>query len=246
MEKTYVMFFQKSIVGIVGIVSCLTLLQATGIAQSTIFNIPSTDVVAKKKIYLEFDLVTHPESHQNGGFQTYVPRAVSGVGKRTEVGLNVAFTDALSGDQPIELQPNVKHQFYSNEEKAVTIAAGGVLYVPITNRTGTDTFGMLYALVSKTVKGSHGPRLTSGGYSLIGRASDNGNDVGAIAGYEQPLLPGRVSFVADWFSGRNRFGYATPGFAFNISKRSVLYAGYCVGNSGRKNNGLFVYYGMTF
>ena len=246
METTYVMFFQKSIVRIVASVSFLATLHVTACAQSTLFNIPSTDVVAKKKIYLEFDFVTHMESHGNGGFQSYIPRAVFGLGKRTEAGVNITFTDALSGGQPIELQPNVKHQFYSNEEKAVTIAAGGVLYLPIANRTGTDTFGMVYTVISKTIKGSRGPRMTTGGYSLIGRARGNGNNVGAIAGYEQPLVPGRVSFVVDWFSGRNRFGYATPGFAFNLSKRSVLYAGYSVGNQGRKNNGLFVYYGITF
>ena len=39
-------------------------------AQSTIFNIPSTDVVAKKKTYLEFDFISHLESHDEGGFQT--------------------------------------------------------------------------------------------------------------------------------------------------------------------------------
>jgi len=47
-------------------------------------------------------------------------------------------------------------------------------------------------------------------------------------------------------SGRNRFGYLTPGFAFTVSKTSALYAGYSIGNFGRKNNALFVYYGITF
>ena len=47
-------------------------------AQSTIFNIPSTDVVAAKKTYVEFDVIAHLESHKDGGFQTYVPRVVFG------------------------------------------------------------------------------------------------------------------------------------------------------------------------
>ena len=38
-------------------------------AQSTLFNIPSTDVVAKKKTYVEFDFISHLESHRKGGFQ---------------------------------------------------------------------------------------------------------------------------------------------------------------------------------
>ena len=30
-------------------------------AQSTLFNIPSTDVVATKKVYVEFDFISHLE-----------------------------------------------------------------------------------------------------------------------------------------------------------------------------------------
>ena len=31
-------------------------------AQSTLFNIPSTDVVATKRVYVELDLISHPEA----------------------------------------------------------------------------------------------------------------------------------------------------------------------------------------
>jgi hypothetical protein len=240
------MFFVKSISGVLTALVVLALTSSSVVAQSTLFNIPSTDVVAKKKVYLEFDLISHFESHENGGFQTYVPRGVFGIGKRTEVGINVAFTDAFAPDQPVEIQPNAKYQLYRGEGNGVTVAAGGILYAPITHRQGTDTFGMLYTVVSKQVTGSHGPRLTGGGYGLVGRVNGSGSEGGAIAGYEQPLVPGKVSFVADWFSGKNRFGYATPGFAITVSKTSLLYAGYSIGNQGRKNNALFVYYGITF
>jgi hypothetical protein len=214
-------------------------------AQSTLFNIPSTDVVAERHIYLEFDFVSHLEPHDDGGFQAYVPRAVCGAGKRVEVGVNVAFLDAETPDQPVELQPNVKYQFYSNEDNGVSAAAGGILYTPVANRAGVDTFGLLYTVVSKKVKGSYGPRLTGGGYGLVGRANGNGSEGGAIVGYEQPLHR-KVSFVADWLSGRNRFGYVTPGLSFALPRGSALYAGYSIGNVGRKNNALFVYYGITF
>jgi len=239
------MLFVKSILSVFVVVLCLTFVNQVA-AQSTLFNIPSTDVVAKKKVYLEFDFISHLEDHNNGGFQTYVPRAVVGVGKRTEVGLNAAFVDALAPDQPVELQPNVKYQLYQGEGNGITVATGGILYLPVSHRTGTDTFGMIYTVVSKQVKASHGPRFTGGAYGLVGRASGFGNSGGAIVGYEQPLLPGKVSFVTDWLSGKNRFGYVTPGLAITVSKTSLLYAGYSVGNQGRKNNGLFVYYGITF
>ena len=240
------MFFVKSILGVVAVFTALFAFYGGAVAQSTLFNIPSTDVVAKKHVYLEFDFLSHFESHSDGGFQVYVPRAVVGIGKGTEIGLNVAFADTLAPDQPVELQPNVKHQFYHNEGKGVTVSGGGILYLPATHRIGTDTFGMVYSVVSKQVKGTHGPRLTGGAYGLLGRVNGSGTTSGAIVGYEQPLAPGKVSFVADWFSGKNRFGYVTPGFAITVSKTSLLYAGYSVGNQGRKNNALFVYYGITF
>ena len=50
----------------------------------------------------------------------------------------------------------------------------------------------------------------------------------------------------DWFSGKNRFGYVTPGLSFATSKKSILYTGYSIGNHGRRNNALFTYYGITF
>jgi hypothetical protein len=235
----------KSIGGALGVLFTIMLSSHIVTAQSTLFNIPSTDVVSKKKTYVEFDFVSHLESYQDGGFQTYVPRVVFGVGKHVEIGTNVAFTKALVPGQPVELQPNIKYQFYSNETTGVSAAAGGILYTPIAHRAGVDTFGLLYSVVSKKWKGNYGPRLTGGEYGLVARASGNGTKGGAIAGYEQPLAK-RVSFVMDWLSGKNRFGYVTPGFAFTVSKTSALYAGYSIGNSGRKNNALFIYYGITF
>jgi hypothetical protein len=105
---------------------------------------------------------------------------------------------------------------------------------------------MVYTVVSKQVKGSHAPRFTGGAYGLVGRVDGSGTNGGAIVGYEQPIVPGRISFVADWFSGKNRFGYATPGVSITVSKTSLFYAGYSMGNQGRKNNALFLYYGITF
>jgi hypothetical protein len=214
-------------------------------AQSTIFNIPTTDVVSPKKTYLEFDFISHLDDHEDGGFQTYVPRAVFGLGGNIEAGVNVAFTDALAPDQPVELQPNIKWQFLNDEESGIAAATGAILYAPIANRTGTDSFGFLYALASKKVKHTYGPRFHAGGYGLVDRANGNGSEGGAILGYEQPVHA-KVNLVADWFSGKNRFGYVTPGVSIALPRSSLLNIGYSIGNQGRRNNALFVYYGITF
>lgn len=219
--------------------------QRTIVAQTTLVTIPSTDVVSDRNVYLEFDFISHYASHHDGGFQSYVPRAVVGVGHNVEVGVNLVYTDGFGVNQPIEVQPNIKWQFYSNEQQRLSAAVGVMLYAPVTHRTGTNTFVMLYALVSKKVAGKFGPRLTGGGYALPGRVDGTGAKAGVMAGFEQPLAP-RVNFVMDWSSGRNRFGYVTPGLSFATTKRSLLYTGYSIGNQGRGNNALFTYYGITF
>lgn len=224
----------------------LTLLPKTAaFGQSTLFNIPATDVVSKKKVYLEFDFLSHFESHADGGFQIYAPRAVFGVGKGVEIGVNVAAVDAFAPDQPIYISPNAKWKFYNNEDNGVAISAGGLLYTPVVHRAGADTYGFIYSVVSKKVKADYGPRFTGGGYVLPGLANGAGTPGGAIVGYEQPLAQ-RVTFVADWFSGKNAFGYVTPGFSFTLPKSSLLNVGYSIGNRGTGNNALFVYYGITF
>ncbi len=231
-----------------GIAVSITLIATCGgkaLAQSTIFNIPSTDVVAKKKVYFEFDFISHLESHENGGFQTYVPRVVVGVGKGVEIGLNVSSSDSIS-PTVVYAQPNIKWQAWSSEEKGGAMTFGAIAYAPIKNPGGVnDTFGLFYGNLSKKFKSDYGPRFTIGGYGLGGLDIDGVDKGGVMVGYEQPLAK-RVSFVADWFSGKNAFGYVTPGLSFALPKSSLLNIGYSVGNSGRKNNGLFVYYGITF
>ena len=214
-------------------------------AQSTIATVPSADVVSDKKVYLEFDFISQYANRHESGFQSYVPRAVVGVGHNIEVGANLVYTDGFGVNQPIEIQPGLKWQFYRNEQKGVAAAAGAMLYTPLTHRAGTDAFVMLYAVISKKVAGKFGPRLTGGGYALVGRNEGAGPRGGVIAAYEQPLVP-RVSFVMDWSSGANRFGYVTPGLSFATTKRSLLFTGYSIGNQGRGNNALFTYYGITF
>src|SRR5436309_5459629 len=84
-------------------------------AQSAIVNAPSTDVVAAKKIYVEMDFITnYAWQRDDARFANYLPRAVVGIGHNIEAGANVSYTRVPGGGAPVELQPNVKWQFYSN------------------------------------------------------------------------------------------------------------------------------------
>jgi hypothetical protein len=44
--------------------------QEVATAQSTLMNIPSTDVVASRKVYLEFDFLTNYAWQREGSFKT--------------------------------------------------------------------------------------------------------------------------------------------------------------------------------
>lgn len=213
-------------------------------AQSTLMNVPSTDVVASKKVYVEMDFITNYAWQREGSFQNYIPRTVIGLPKNMEVGVNVSFTHVTGEDSPVEIQPNIKWQFYSNETNGTAGAAGCVLYTPLTNRAGTDTLGQCYLVGSKQVSGRFGPRFTGGGYLLMGAPNERSKG-GAIVGYEQPLAK-RLSMIVDWFSGDNRFGYVSPGLSFATTKDTALTAGYAIANHGRGKNSLFVYYGKQF
>ena len=137
----------------------------SAMAQSTIMNIPSTDVVAAKKVYVEMDFLTNYAWQRQESFQNYIPRVVVGIARNVEAGVNVSFTH-IDGEpgQPIEIQPNIKWQFYSNESNGAAASVGCILYAPMNHRAGTDTHGFCYVNGSKKFSGRLGPRFTGGGY----------------------------------------------------------------------------------
>jgi hypothetical protein len=73
-----------------GVAAALLLLLAlptVSRAQQTIFNVPTTDVLDKGKVYAELDASFKPgDSEAVSRFSSFVPRVVVGVGNRVEVG----------------------------------------------------------------------------------------------------------------------------------------------------------------
>lgn len=213
-------------------------------AQSTVFNIPSSDVQAPRKVYLEADFITHFASYKDGGYQTYGPRVVVGLPGNTEVGVN-AFYTRTSPAEPIDVQPNFKWQFYNNEKRGVALAAGVLVSIPVSHRSSGTTSGLFYLVGSKSFPGRFGPRFTFGGYTLAGSFEEGIDKNGVLLGYEQPVTK-KFSFVTDWSSGNNDYGYLVVGTGITLSPKSLLYAGYNFGNQGRGNNSLGVFYGYSF
>ena len=213
-------------------------------AQSTVFNIPSTDIQTAKRFYVEADFTGHLSSFATGGYQSYGPRIVYGINHKMEIGFN-AFYTRTSPTEPTEIQPNFKFQLYGNESKGVSVAAGSIAFIPVTQRSGGAMRGIVYAVASKNFKGDFSPRITAGSYSLIGSFEPGTTKTGVLLGVEQPITK-RLSLVADWSSGNNDYGYVVAGAGITITHKSLLYAGYNVGNQGRGNNALGIYYGYSF
>ena len=67
-------------------------------AQSTVVNVPSTEVVPAKKVYLEMDFITnYAWQRDETKFANYLPRAVIGLGHNLEAGVNVSYTRVPGG-----------------------------------------------------------------------------------------------------------------------------------------------------
>lgn len=245
--------------------SLLMLVFCTGIAkaQSTIFNIPTTDTASKGKAYAEFDFLLQVPAADSSRIYAYNPRVVIGAPGNLEFGVNFPMYNTRNAGNSATngyIQPNAKWKFYENEKTGVALAVGGLVNTPLNSRSGQDSWGLLYGLVSKKVKNSdHGPRFHAGPYGIVsanqnpskGPVSFLGPRAGVILGYEQPVYK-RISIVADWFSGKNGYGYFTPGISITLPGSGLLNSGYSIGNdswadgNATRNRYLFLYYGVTF
>lgn len=203
----------------------------------------STDTVERGLTYFEGSLWTGTQSHQNGGLQTYSGRFGLGLTKKIEVGFGATVTHPADPENPPEIQPSVKWKFYENEKYGVK-ASGGVLgFIPFAKKAGTDNFAMVYTNVSKDFSQFKGARFTIGGYALVGRNKKFGTQKGWNFVYDQPLAK-KVSFSAQWMTGKNRFGYLTPGFSIVLPKKSGLFIGYSIGNYDYDNHGPYFSYNI--
>lgn len=224
---------------------CVLLFTCEASAQLTIFNTPSTDTLPENRFYVEADFIANFKKFEKGGFQTYGYRVVYGVRKNLEVGSNFYFTRNGNRPSPKEFQPNIKYRVVNNEKYGVAVTTGAIGFVPLDKSAGTRTFAMLYSNVSKTIKPTNGTRLTGGFYNMVGAERDFGTKRGAILGIEQPIK-GRLSFLADWYSGNNRLGYSAAGLNYAFKKNQFVLVGYNFGNFGAGNNSFSAFYGITF
>ena len=206
-------------------------------AQQTIFNVPSTDVLDRGKVYAELDVSFKPnESDLVNKFSSFVPRVVVGRGSRVEIGLNVT-GNIQPGADTTTVVPAFKWKPYQGKNNGVAIAAGDHLYFPVRHRA-YNAGNYVYAEISKTFK--NGTRVTAGGYDFTRDVVAFANRAGGQFGFEQPLNK-KVTLAADWFTGKHAAGYFTPGLVFKVGSKITGYAGYSIGNQNpSKSNHFFL------
>ena len=196
-------------------------------AQQTIFNVPTTDVLDKGKVYVELDAAFKTNDQEAlSKFSSFVPRVVFGVGGNVEVGLNVT-GNIQPGSDSTTLVPTVKWKFYQNEKKDFALIAGNNLFIPVRNRA--YKFGTYsYVAGSKTINKT---RLTAGGFVASKNVfASDAVRTGGQFGIEQ-AINSKFSVAADWITGRHASGYLTPGVIYNPTSRITTYYSYSLGNT---------------
>ena len=223
----------------------MTMLSIKADAQQTVFNVPTTDVLDKGKVYFELDVSAKPnDSEAVGRFSSFVPRLVVGAGHRIEAGVNI-LGNIQPGSDSTTISPTIKWKAYNGGDNGWAVVIGNNLFIPVRNRqykAGTYT----YAMTQKTFKKS--TRIGFGGYFFSRNVvAANANRAGGQFTFEQPLNK-KVSLAADWFTGWHSAGYFSPGVIFKVGPKVTGYASYSIGNqnASRGNHYFLLEFGYSF
>jgi hypothetical protein len=217
-------------------------------AQQTLFNVPSSDVLPKGKVYGELDVSFKPNGNPNNivpRFSSLVPRIVIGAGGDVEVGLNVP-GNIQPGPDATTLVPVIKWRIYTGKDNGWSVVVGDHLFIPVRNQA-YDVGDYVYAQISKSFNGGK-TRLTAGGFDFTaGVVAPNANRGGGQFGFEHAVNT-KFTVQADWFTGKHASGYFTPGFYFKPHPKVTLYGGYSIGNAdvSRGNHFFLVELGFNF
>ena len=208
------------------------------LAQQTIFNVPSADVLDRGKVYTEVDELFRPTDPK---FSSTTVRGVMGVFPHVEAGVNIGGLLAPgpsipTGTVAVKIQPVNTGGF--------TLTAGGYGLFYFDSNDG-DPAGLGYGFASYRIPGL-GTRIEIGGwYSSAGYALPRSTG-GALATFEHPIpwVQG-LSLAADWWSGENAIGYVSPGFIYTFGHWTA-YAAYTIKNGDSQGNGGLIELGYAF
>jgi hypothetical protein len=236
-------FIRRARVQVASSILVMTGLSITGHAQQTVFNVPTTDVLDKGKVYFELDLSAKPDDTDSlGRFSSFVPRLVVGAGGRVEVGLNI-LGNIQPGPDLTTFAPAVKWKVYDGKDNGWVIALGDNLYFPVRNKAyNAGTYA--YTMAQKNFNRS--TRVGFGGYFFSKNVvAANANRAGGQFTFEQSVTK-KLNISADWFTGKHANGLFTTGAAYKLSKKLSVVAAYSVGNANLSKGNHFFYFELGY
>jgi hypothetical protein len=233
----------RAAVGLAVFVLVMTAPAINGHAQQTVFNVPTTDVLDKGKVYFELDISAKPnDTTALSHFSSFVPRLVVGTGHGIEVGLNV-IGNIQPGSDATTLVPAFKLKVYDGKENGWAIVVGDHVFIPVHNR-GYNVGDHAYLITQKTFKSKTRVGFGAGVFTKNVVASNASRGVGMFT-FEQPITK-KLNWNADWFTGKHANGYFTTGAAYKLTNKLTGVAAYSIGNANASKGNHFFYFEVGY
>lgn len=212
-------------------------------AQETVFNVPTTDVLASGKVYFELDISAKPnKTDALNRFSSFVPRIVVGVGRSVEVGLNVT-GNIQPGRDATTLVPAVKCRVYNGGDNGWAIVVGNNLFIPVRNKSykfGTFAYVMTQKSFSTKTRIGFG-----GNFFSKNVVAPNATRAGGQFTLEQGVTR-RLNINADWYTGRHANSYLTTGLAYRLTNRLTGVSAYSIGNANLTKGNHYFYFELGY
>lgn len=212
-------------------------------AQSNIFSMPSTEILAKGKIGLRMSSkFKFNDQSAKKRFSSFTPRVIYGLSNNVEVGFNFG-GNTQPGPDASTLIFTAKWRFYQNEKQHVSVVAGNSFHVPVRNKKySAGTYS--YVAASKSFK--TGTKITAGSYFYSANVvAKDANRAGGQFAVEHKLT-NKLGVAAEYYTGKHSGGNLTAGFKMKLNKRMTSNIGYTVMNQKAAQGNHFFYASTGF
>lgn len=203
--------------------------------QQNLFNIPSGDVNKKNEAFYQHQLNLYQDKLESKAHFVY------GLGKGWDAGINlvgkgVYFSPswrAAHNDNPLKgalypvLMATIQKQFNLNDKFDVNF--GTQIGYNLTRRISNKKINFFNYGLGVFYFQKRKSRLVAGAYHTSAEYVGQGNNIGAMLGYEIKLSK-RWYLMGDWLSGNNDASVSVIGGMYNLSKRVQLCTGLMVPN----------------
>jgi hypothetical protein len=207
------------------------------LAQQTIFNVPSQDILSPKTVYGEVDIPFRADAPK---FVAITPRVVIGLGYDFEGGINP--TGYVSpGDKLWTAQLVLKHAQSLDTAAPWTLTEGAHVFLPLTSGRSSGLLG--YFLTGYKLFGRL--RLNCGAYGATEVVTGTRDEIGALGSIEYSVNDW-LTLAVDGYSGQNALSYVTPGLFLIPVTNWILYPAYQISNISRDLDSYLLEIGVTF